>query len=123
MRLLLIFLLGCSASEPFISPPPSSSAAPTTTTSVPITSEPESEHAEIVWRITDINVDGFIIKSGTSKDMMVSEVRLLLSDVETLSGNYRYVLKDIPKGAPIFVSIASFKGSEVSPFSEPKEVR
>lgn len=122
MRLLLIFLLGCSASEPFTSPV-SGSSDPTTTTSVPITTEPGKEHAEIVWRISDLNVDGFIIKSGTSKDMLVSEVRLLVSDVETLSGNYRYVLKDIPVGVPIFVSIASFKGSEVSPFSAPQEIR
>lgn len=122
MRLLLIFLLGCSASEPFQSiPPPIPSSEPTT---VPITTPiTPREHAEVVWKIVDPSVDGFIIKSGPSKDMLVSEIRVLVSDVETLSGNYRYILKDIPVGAPIFISIASFKGSEVSPFSTPQEIR
>lgn len=120
---ILSVFLGCS--EPFTSvTPPAAVTTPSSSSSVAVPMTPQSsEHAEIVWKSVDEDIDGFIIKSGPSKEMLVSEVRLLVSDVETLSGNYRYLLKDIPAGKPIYVSIASFKGSEVSPFSAPEEIR
>jgi hypothetical protein len=120
---ILSVFLGCS--EPFTSVKPTAEMTnPSTDSSVAVPMIPQSsEHAEIVWKSADENVDGFIIKFGPSKETLVSEVRLLVSDVETLSGNYRYLLKDIPAGKPLYVSIASFKGSEISPFSAPEEIR
>lgn len=89
---------------------------------------PETESAEIVWRDNPELADGFIIKSGPEKDSLGAEVRVKKEEVQSQfinssEAHFRYVLKDIPRGAKLFVSIASFKGDAVSPFSEAREVK
>ena len=88
---------------------------------------PGTESAEVVWRDNPENIDGFVIRSGPSKESLTAEVRVKKEEVETqminsTEAHYRYILKDIPEGAALFVSIASFKGDVLSPFSAPREV-
>lgn len=116
------------AEEAVISTPFKSPSSKVSTPNQAESPNPETESAEVVWRDNPELADGFIIKSGPAKDSLGAEVRVRKEEVQSqfinsTEAHYRYVLKDIPRGAKLYVSIASFKGDSTSPFSEAREVK
>ena len=78
---------------------------------------------ELLWQIPTQPVDGFVIKLGYSRDHLDKELRVTTSALERFEDPkhgyvYRYVLSDIPRTHPLYVTIAARRGDAVSAPSE-----
>ena len=78
---------------------------------------------ELLWQIPTQPVDGFVIKLGYSRDHLDKELRVNTPDLERFEDPkhgyvYRYVLHEIPRTHPLYVSMSAFRGEVVSPASE-----
>ena len=78
---------------------------------------------ELLWQIPTQPVDGFVIKLGYSHDHLDKELRVTTSALERFEDPkhgyvYRYVLHDIPRTHPLYVTMAAFRGDVVSAASE-----
>lgn len=74
---------------------------------------------EIVWQIPAEPVDGFVISyrfdnGAPGKEIRVSPGELGKYEDDKVGFVYRYLLHDIPSNRGILVSIAAFRGGEVS---------
>lgn len=77
---------------------------------------------EIVWIVPSEPVDGFVVRYGPNSDSLTQEVKVPTSQLrpsaDPMYGQvYRYVLQGAESMSPVFVSIASFKGEQISEFS------
>lgn len=78
----------------------------------------------VTWEVPSEPTDGFIIRYGDDRTQLSKEVTVLTSELreeqDPESGPvYRYIIKNVARNKPIFVSIAAFKGGTISDFSEP----
>ena len=83
---------------------------------------------ELVWKIPEQEVEGFIIEYGKDKDSLSVKEKILLQDIEKYQDKkhglvYRHFLKEIPSGETIFVKIRAYLGEVISESSEIIEVR
>lgn len=83
---------------------------------------------ELLWQIPTQPVDGFVIKLGYSREHLDKELRVNTSNLERFEDPkhgyvYRYVLRDIPRSHPLYVSMSAFRGENVSPASEVFELQ
>lgn len=78
----------------------------------------------ITWEVPSEPTDGFIIRYGNDRAQLSKEVVIMTSDLQEEQDPqagpvYRYIIKNVPRDAQLYVSIAAFKGGTVSDFSEP----
>lgn len=146
LTILLLFLCACSlfssssGDDPLIEdaksapltdrllPPPTKSAP----SSVQIQELPDPKAAlddiEILWKIPESPVDGFLIQYGNSKENLDQEIKISSDDVEKLDHpkygpTYRYLLHGFSKNEKIFVAVSAISDTLVSSPSEVFEVK
>ncbi len=149
-------ILGCAASHPDGSAQaPESQAAPEQTSftspaggspSTDPAGSPESEtigastlteelipevartdDIELRFAIPAEQIDGFIIYYGFSSEALSNEVRVTISELETVdqAGQgkvYRYFLRELPSNQPLFISLAAYRGEAISPKTDVVEI-
>ena len=123
--LVFLSLSGCSLISSLGKQGPSKDSKKTATTQSPsIKSEiSAADGIELVWKTPSEPVDGFIIRYGYNKDALNRSARLPINsltssqDIE-FGSVYRYVIKPIEAGKIVYVALASFKGENISEFSE-----
>ena len=108
---------------------PRTPAPEPTTTDVPVVtrSVPELSDISLSWKAPDGAVDGFIIRYGSSRDTLASEVKVSIANLqatEDLNHDkvFTYLLRGVSRTKTIFVSIASYRGENLSPQSVITEV-
>lgn len=77
---------------------------------------------EIVWIVPGEPVDGFVIRYGPTPDSMTQEVRVQTSELRASTDPvygqvFRYVIQGVETLPVVNVSIASYKGDQISEFS------
>lgn len=106
---------------------PSEKAAPTTeeTQSAPSSPilEKKSAGIEVTWEVPSEPVDGFVVRYGESRSNLSKEMTILRSELREerdpqYGPVYRYIIRGIDGNSPVFVSVAAFKGTTLSDFSE-----
>jgi hypothetical protein len=85
--------------------------------------EQRREDIEILWKIPQEEVEGFIIsyrigQSGKPLQEKVYAENLEKFDEKSVGFVYRYVVRDIPSSHTVYATIASFRGDQVSSPSE-----
>lgn len=85
--------------------------------------EKKVQGIQLTWEVPGEAVDGFVIRYGESRSSLPKEIKIAASQLHEESDPeygpvYRYVLKDITSGSPMFFSIAAYKGDRISNFSE-----
>lgn len=115
---------GCSAISSLFKPEPAKDPKKSSSHPASVKSEVSAaDGIELVWKTPSEAVDGFIIRYGYSKDALNRTARLPISsltssqDIE-FGSVYRYVIKPVEAGKIVYVSLASFKGENISEFSE-----
>lgn len=99
-------------------------------TTVPIESAGErskNSDVEVIWEIPKELVDGFILKYGYDKEKLGTEVKLTLEQTPqiihpTLGPVYRYVISAVPPDKVLYVTIAAYRGNEISAQSQAYEL-
>ncbi|MCI5064897.1 hypothetical protein MRY87_04140 [bacterium] len=98
-------------------------------TSIPVEGEEEvaTDEVEVLWKIPEETVEGFVLQYGFQENDLPNEVVLELSEIEKYDDPefgfvYRYVLKNIPPSERIFVRLATRSDGKQTPFSEAFEV-
>lgn len=79
----------------------------------------KANNIEIIWQAPGDQAQAFIIRYGTNPEALSEEKRVEASEIETINDRdfglvYRYVLKDLPPGRDIYVSISSIHGNAIS---------
>lgn len=82
---------------------------------------------EVLWSVSDEDIDGYILYYGDDSDKLTKEKRLPLDKLKkeqnTEHGTvFRYILTDVPEDESMFVSIAAYRGELVSEKSKTFEV-
>jgi len=100
-----------------ISPSPNKASSEKAT--IPERPVSANDALEIFWRIPDVEIDGFVLSYGTTKDKLTNRVRiekaeLSVVDDEVWGPVFRYLLRDVPKDQTIFFTLESFKGDQYS---------
>ena len=78
----------------------------------------------ITWLVPSADIDAFMLHYGFSKDALNNQLRVSVTELEKKTDPahgpvYKYSLKGIPANKDLYVSIASIRGSQTSPQSEP----
>lgn len=78
---------------------------------------------EVTWEVPTDPIDGFVLRYGPQKENLSHEVTIFLAQLRReddlhYGPVYRYTITDIKESAPLFVSVAAFKGDVLSNFSE-----
>ena len=78
---------------------------------------------EVTWEVPTDPIDGFVLRYGPEKENLSHEVTVFLSQLRReddiqYGPVYRYTITDIKESAPLFVSVAAFKGDVLSNFSD-----
>lgn len=78
---------------------------------------------EVIWEVPAEPVDGFVIRYGNDKNNLSQETTIFLSELheekdQNYGPVYRYTIRNIKDTAPLFVSVAAFKGDVLSNFSD-----
>ena len=86
------------------------------------------EDIDVIWKIPQEAVDGFVIHYGNAPEKLPSEVKLSIPELERFDHPqfgpvYRYVLKGFNKNDKIFVSVSAFTDTLVSPPSSVLEAK
>ena len=106
---------------------PTSPSARVVIESLPPSDPPKSDQVEVLWQIPELPVDTFVLRYGSSPDKLEHTVNIATTDLKehndpTHGRVYRYLLKNIPRGETVYVSMASVKNNTQSSFSAPFEV-
>lgn len=118
----LISVTGCSIlfgpSEKVATTPEETQSAPPS----PIL-EKKSAGIEVTWEVPSEPVDGFVVRYGESRSNLSKEMTILRSELREerdpqYGPVYRYIIRDVDGNSPVFVSVAAFKGTTLSDFSE-----
>lgn len=123
--LTILLLSACSLSEPEIE---EEAAPPKVQASEPKTSRVAVEEGrnrsmlsdvEVLWRVPQDPVDGFIIYYGYDTGHMDRSIRVDLQELSPIQDMqfgevYRYTLRDVSPARPLVISIAAFRGEEIS---------
>lgn len=91
----------------------------------PLTS---AKGTQITWETPSEPVDGFVIRYGTNPKQLGKEIKVSANDLRQeqdpeYGAVYRYVIKNGSEAAPLYVSVAAFKGDRLSDFSTVIEER
>ncbi|MCB0328584.1 MAG: hypothetical protein KDD70_02940 [Bdellovibrionales bacterium] len=86
-----------------------------------------SDEVEVLWKIPEEPVEGFVLKYGFDRQSLSEEIALGLNQIEKYDDPefgfvYRYVLKNIPPSQKVFVRLATRTDGKLTPFSEVFEV-
>lgn len=89
---------------------------------------PTKDDIQVVWKIPEESVDGFVIHYGYDRSSLNQEVKLSLSTLERYEDPqngpvYRYYLSGTESKRSVFLSISAFKDSYVSEPTEIVEVK
>ncbi len=81
----------------------------------------------ITWQVPSAEIDAFLLRYGFSKESLTNQIRVAVGELEKKTDPqygpvYKYSLKGIPADKDLFVSIASVRGTQTSPESEPWQV-
>lgn len=90
--------------------------------------EAPKQGIEFTWEVPSENVDGFIIRYGSSPSSLSKEVTISATDIREERDPehgpvYRYLVRDIEETGPLFWSIAAVTGQNISNFSDVQEVK
>jgi hypothetical protein len=82
--------------------------------------EEQRDSLIISWRIPDIEVDGFILSYGSSKEALTNRLKIEKADLKTAEhvvwgSIYTYHFKDMPQDKVLYYTLESFKGDQFSP--------
>lgn len=85
--------------------------------------EKKSSGVEITWEVPSEPVDGFVVRYGENRTNLSKEMTILRSELREerdpqYGPVYRYIIRDVDGKSPIFVSVAAFKGTTLSDFSD-----
>jgi hypothetical protein len=78
---------------------------------------------EVTWEVPGEPVDGFVIRYGQVRGELSKEIKVSSEDLQQESDPeygpvYRYLIRNVAPTAPLFISIAAYKGDRISNFSE-----
>ena len=111
---LICSLSACSlfSSEPVARRKDASAAGPAARVPVQQLDSEKADNLEIVWQASDEGVKTFVIRYGMNPETLTEEIRVDAAQVERYEDPeygpvFRHVLKNLPTGRSIFVSIAS----------------
>lgn len=82
------------------------------------------DKVEVLWKIPENPVDGFILHYGYAKEALTRTLRLSLSDIEKYEDPqfgyvYRYVITQLLPEKPVYISLQTIEGEKIS---EPSEI-
>jgi hypothetical protein len=85
--------------------------------------EQENKQVEILWALPETPVDAYILRYGYDKENLSEELRIAADEVEIIEVEEygkvnRFLLRHLPPGQSVFVSLASERAGKVSKFSE-----
>ena len=123
--LYLVFLVSVTGCSILFGPSEKGAPSPEPTQSAPSTPilEKKSAGIEVTWEVPSEPVDGFVVRYGESRANLSKEMTILRSELREerdpqYGPVYRYIIRDIDGNGPVFVSVAAFKGTTLSDFSE-----
>ena len=82
---------------------------------------------ELMWKVPETPVEGFIINHGEVQGNLTNQVRVTVSQLKIVEEAgfgrvYRYLLQGVPPDRVVYVSISAYTGTQVSPPSAMFEV-
>lgn len=70
---------------------------------------------ELTWDIPEETIEYFIVYVGNSPEHLNTEIRLSVAELTVTTGNkYRYLVKPVNKGDPIYVALSAVSGGVAS---------
>lgn len=93
------------------------------TTHLEIQEENTTQSLEILWAYTPDPVDAYLLRYGYDQENLSEELRIMPEDIEVMDDPdhgqvCRFVLRNIPQGKRVYISLASERAGKLSAFSE-----
>ncbi len=109
-------------------PPTKTEPAPVLIEKLNDSSVSQVDDIEILWKVPEQPVDGFVIHYGNANDQLDKELRVEVTELKKIEHPqfgtvYRYLLKSVARGEKLFVSISAYSDTLVSDHSAILEVK